>query len=206
VIEYIENHVRQTVTVRALSQATYLSASHLQNAFKRITGITPRGYHDSRRIEHFKACLRSGESIARAAYGAGYGSSRALYESVGRNMGMTPSVYQRGGDIPIRISFVASSRGPVLVAGTRKGLCALLQGSSPRTLLRELRLEFPKAELVCEAPPPGRWLAAVLSGDAEDPFVMTLPSAIRDRIFRARVSSALRRMATAGRVSELAGS
>jgi AraC family transcriptional regulator, regulatory protein of adaptative response / methylated-DNA-[protein]-cysteine methyltransferase len=202
VIKHIETHILQTVTVKALSEATNLSASHLQHAFKRITGLTPKRYHDSMRIDHFKACLKRGESIVRAAYGSGYGSSRALYESAGKNMGMTPSVYQRGSDILIRFAFVASSSGPVLVAGTRRGPCALLRGSNPRMLFQELCLEFPKAEFAREAMPPGKWIAAVRSGDAEDPFVMRLPSAIRDRIFRARVSSALRKMVPVGRVSE----
>jgi AraC family transcriptional regulator of adaptative response/methylated-DNA-[protein]-cysteine methyltransferase len=192
VIDHIESRLGQGVTAGSLARTTGLSPGYLQQAFKRIVGLTPRGYHDARRIEAFRARLRRGESIAGSAYAAGYGSSRALYESVRRKMGMTPATYRRGGAVPIRFAFAASSLGPVLAARTDEGPCAVLLGSAPRRLLDELRREFPRARLTRESPAPERLAAAVRSADREDPFVRRLPRTTRMRVLRARVMRSLR--------------
>jgi AraC family transcriptional regulator of adaptative response/methylated-DNA-[protein]-cysteine methyltransferase len=193
VIHHIESHVSQKVTVRNLAEVTGLSPSHLQHVFRRITGLTPKAYHEARRLERLKERLRLGESVAGSGYGAGYGSSRALYEGIGKRMGMTPSIYRGGGGVRIRYAFIASSRGAVLVAGTRDGLCAVIPGANRRVMLGELRLEYPKAHLALCRPPPNAWAAAVGSSESEDPFVRKLPLAVRRRIFRARVALSLSR-------------
>jgi AraC family transcriptional regulator of adaptative response/methylated-DNA-[protein]-cysteine methyltransferase len=191
VIRHIESNPSERITLGLLSQRTGLSPNYLQEAFTRIVGVTPKGYSDLRRIDGFKARLRLGDTIAEAGYRAGYGSSRALYEPAGRNFGMTPATYQRGGDLPIRFAFFSGSLGPALLAGTRRGLCAVLQGAGRPGLLRELRREFPRAALVRAPRPPDDWIAAVRASEQEDPFVAKLPLVLRRRIFRARVRDAL---------------
>ncbi len=192
VIDYIESHLSQRVTLSMLSRRTGLSPNYVHEAFSRIVGITPKRYHETRRIDAFKALIQKGESIASSLYSTGFGSSRALYESARKVMGMTPAAFQRGGDLRIRFAIVKRGKGLVLVAGTRAGPCAVLTGGSRTRLLRELRREFPRADLTLESPPPARWTTAVRSSSREDPFVSTFPGAIRDRIYRARVLSAQR--------------
>jgi AraC family transcriptional regulator of adaptative response/methylated-DNA-[protein]-cysteine methyltransferase len=186
-IDYIEACSSQTLTLDTLAEKTGLSANHLQQTFKRMVGLTPKEYHDTRRIDCFKARVRLGESIACASYGAGYGSSRALYEGASQHLGMTPSTYRHGGGVRIRFAWVKGAPGPVLLAGTQVGLCAVLRGASRKMMFRALCLEFPRADFARVDPPPVNWIAAVMSGDREDPFVSRLPFEIRSRIFRARV-------------------
>src|SRR6266511_3522111 len=87
----------RTPTLAALGTAVGLSPFHLQRVFKRATGLSPRQYVAARRTERLKTQLRRGASVTEALYGAGYGSSRALYAAVDKELAMRPSTYQRGG-------------------------------------------------------------------------------------------------------------
>jgi AraC family transcriptional regulator, regulatory protein of adaptative response / methylated-DNA-[protein]-cysteine methyltransferase len=187
VIHYIDAHPSQRITLKALSRTTGLSPNYVHEAFRRIVGLTPKTYHDIRRIELFKAHLRQGDSIAGASYSAGYGSSRALYVSARRVMGMTPSVFRRGAGIQIRFAVIKSPLGLVLVAGTQMGLCAVLEGANRNQLYHDLRQNFPNAVFIHESPAPAGWTAVVRSSGIEDPFVSRLSNVVRVRILRAKV-------------------
>ena len=76
-----------------------------------MLGITPREYADSCRLRMLKRSLQAGDSVTRAMYDAGYGSSSRLYERTASQLGMTPDKYRRGRDcghdslylLPIRL-------------------------------------------------------------------------------------------------------
>ena len=85
------------LTLAALSAACGISPFHLQRAFRRMVGASPKTYADERRAARLRARLKEGVSVTTATYDVGYGSSRAVYEQAGRHLGMTPGVYRRGG-------------------------------------------------------------------------------------------------------------
>ena len=61
---------------------------------------------------------------------------------------MTPATYKRGGrGAAIRYVTAPSPLGLLLVAATRHGICRVTLGSSKRELARELKAEFPEAEV-----------------------------------------------------------
>ena len=193
VLDYIEAHIEGPMTLHTLAQVTGLSPNHLQQTFKRMVGISPKAFCDVRRLAHFKKRLKLGESITRASYAAGYGSSRALYERARKRLGMTPSAYQRGGD-GTRIGYAVAD-GPLgwaLVATTELGVSAVLLGETGDLLFRELREEFPKAEFVRAKVTPEKWSAAVRFGQLEDPLLSKLPLTLRSRLFQAKMSQTLR--------------
>lgn len=103
---------------------------------------------DALRAERFEYALHRSPSVTEAMLEAGCGSSRALYERVGKELAMSPSAYRRGGDGE-RIQFTIgdSSLGRMLVAKTERGLCALWWGED-ETLLAILRERFPRADTV----------------------------------------------------------
>jgi AraC family transcriptional regulator, regulatory protein of adaptative response / methylated-DNA-[protein]-cysteine methyltransferase len=186
ILEYIEDHLDETVTLGTLSNVALLSPHHLQEVFKRIVGLSPKAFCDARRFARFKQNLRSGRSIAAACYEVGYGSSRALYERTSKNMGMTPFMYLRGGHgVRIQYSITRAVRDTVLIAWTRVGLCAVLPGKEVNALIRDLRNEFPKADIRHKSS--ARWKFAVRSCRVEDPLLCRLPLVLRMRIFQARV-------------------
>jgi AraC family transcriptional regulator of adaptative response/methylated-DNA-[protein]-cysteine methyltransferase len=120
----------------------------------------------------------------------GYGSSRAFYAKTGKRLGITPSVYRRGGN-RIRVSYeiTDSALGSVLVAGTDQGICVVLVGEDEDLLLRELREELPGAVFKHESSP--KWKAAVKSCHDEAPLLSKLPVSLRGRVFQARVWNSL---------------
>ena len=185
---YIEARLGHTITLNTLSQVSGLSPNHLHHAFQRIVGLSPKGFCDARRLARFKERLRVGESISDACYGVGYGSSRALYEKASKHLGMTPATYQRGGvGIRIRYAIIGSTLGRVLLAGTQEGICAILPGEDDRTVIGQLRGEFPKAVLTRDRVAPRRWIASIQSCQREDPLLAKLPLEFRLRLFQAKV-------------------
>ncbi|HYL75266.1 MAG TPA: bifunctional DNA-binding transcriptional regulator/O6-methylguanine-DNA methyltransferase Ada [Bryobacteraceae bacterium] len=149
VCRYIDGHPDQPATLEMLSRAIGLSPFYLQRTFKAMTGITPRAYADSRRLQSLKAGLRQGHSVTRSMYDAGYGSSSRLYERASSQLGMTPSRYRKqGSGVTIRYTIAASDVGRMLLAATGKGICSVQFGDSDRALEVALRHEYPQADLV----------------------------------------------------------
>jgi AraC family transcriptional regulator, regulatory protein of adaptative response / methylated-DNA-[protein]-cysteine methyltransferase len=148
VCRYIDAHPDGPATLEVLSRNIGLSPFHLQRTFKALTGITPRAYADSRRLEALKAGLRDGHSVTRSLYDAGYGSSSRLYEGASSKLGMTPARYgKRGSGVSIRYAIAKTPIGRMLLAATSKGICSVQFGESVETLESELRREYPLAEI-----------------------------------------------------------
>jgi len=135
-------------TLDELSQQVNLSPFHLQREFKKVLGITPRNYADTLRQLRFKKALKTGDDIALATYDAGYGSSSRLYEKSSRFLGMTPKAYkQHGKGQKIHYSVVKCPLGLLLLAATKKGICAVRVGDSQKELVDELKNEFKNADI-----------------------------------------------------------
>ena len=135
-------------TLAELSEAVGVSPYHLQRKFKHVLGLSPREYAAQRRLDRFKAEVRSGESVSSAMYGAGFGSSSRLYERAGETLGMTPASYGKGG-AGARIGFAIADSflGRLLVASTDRGICRISIGDDDEELVEDLHGEYPAAEI-----------------------------------------------------------
>jgi AraC family transcriptional regulator of adaptative response/methylated-DNA-[protein]-cysteine methyltransferase len=192
---YIDTHPDQPVTLEALGRALGISPFYLQRTFKAITGITPRAYADSRRLNSLKAGLREGHSVTRSLYDAGYGSSRGLYERASSQLGMTPARYQKqGSGVTIRYTIAPTPIGKMLLAATAQGICSIHFGDAIETLEQELRSEYPKAEIVRsdrELGPQVKALQAIIKGEQPGENTAALPLDIQATAFQRRVWQAL---------------
>jgi len=113
-----------------------------------VMGISPRQYVAARRIDNFKTLVRKGDSVTTALYDSGFNSSSRLYEHAAEELGMTPATYSRGGrGVNINYTIVSSSMGRLLVAMTDRGVCAVRMGDSDSELEKDLREEFPQAQI-----------------------------------------------------------
>jgi AraC family transcriptional regulator of adaptative response/methylated-DNA-[protein]-cysteine methyltransferase len=150
------------LSLQRLSREVGRSPYYLHRTFKRVVGVTPRQYAASRRLARLKRELRAEDTVSRAQYAAGYGSSSRLYERADQDLGMTPATYRRGG-VGARIGYTVldTSLGLLLVAGTERGLCAVRFGDQEAALARDLREEFPEAELVHDDPRVNLWAQVV---------------------------------------------
>ena len=186
VCRYIETHPEEPVTLEALSAAIGLSPFHLQRTFKALTGITPRAYADSLRVESLKAGLREGHSVTRSLYDAGYGSSSRLYERASSQLGMTPLRYRKqGSGVTIRYTLADTPTGRLLLAATPKGVCSIQFGDSDRSLEAALRGEYPQAEVVRADRELKTWARAVVErmrGLGANPLPLDIQSTAFQRL------------------------
>jgi AraC family transcriptional regulator, regulatory protein of adaptative response / methylated-DNA-[protein]-cysteine methyltransferase len=146
ICRYIEQHLDEPITLEKLGKEFHQSPFHLQRRFKALLGITPREYADSCRLRSLKRNLQAGDSVTRAMYDAGYGSSSRLYERTASQLGMTPDKYRRGAiAATIRYTLADSPLGRMLIAATERGICAIQFARTDSELIEGLKREFPFA-------------------------------------------------------------
>src|SRR3954462_7365216 len=148
--KYIDAHINdlgdERITLELLAQQTGMSPYHLQRTFKSALGLTPAQYLRARRSERLKGELKRGETVSRATFGAGYGSSSRVYDDADSRLGMTPATYRRGGaGMQIDYVVVNTSLGTLLVGATDRGVCAVTLGDDARGLEAALENEYPSA-------------------------------------------------------------
>lgn len=188
----------EPLTLAELAAKVGLSPYYLQRSFKRLVGSTPRQYAAAARLERAKQGLRDGAPVTASLYDAGYGSSRAFYEDATEALGMRPSAYRRGGDAhTIRYTTVPSPLGPLLVAATEWGVCAvrfLDGGADPSDTEPLLREEFPAADLVRDDEELGETAGAVVAAveGRSDSVALELPIDVRATAFQRQVWRELR--------------
>ena len=148
--EYIDQHIHdlndERITLELLGEQSGMSPYHLQRKFKAHLGLTPAQYIRARKRERLKGELKRGETVSRATFGAGYGSSSRVYGGADAKLGMTPATYRRGGaGAQIDYVIAQTSLGTLLVAATDRGVCAVTLGDEVTSLENALELEYPAA-------------------------------------------------------------
>ena len=158
--EFLKQHADTRVTLATLAGEVGVSAFHLQRAFKRALGLSPREYQDAERRRVLASRLRGGDTVSRATYEAGFGSSSRVYE---RSMGMTPATIRRGGaGQRIQFSIVDCPLGRLLVAYTERGVCSVAIGDDDRALERAFRADFSEAEVHAAGTSIHEWITAIV--------------------------------------------
>jgi len=148
--DYIDTHIAdlsdERITLELLGEETGLSPYHLQRKFKELIGLTPAQYIRARKSERLKGELKRGETVSRATFGAGYGSSSRVYDAADAQLGMTPATYKRGGEgMRIDYAVAKTSLGTLLVGATSRGVCAVTLGDDLASLESALAEEYPAA-------------------------------------------------------------
>jgi AraC family transcriptional regulator, regulatory protein of adaptative response / methylated-DNA-[protein]-cysteine methyltransferase len=168
------------------------SPYHLQRHFKRLVGVTPREFAEACRLRKVKSRLRAGDDVTAAMFDAGYASSSRFYERAAPKLGMSPSVYRRGGaGMTIRFTIVDSPLGRLLVAATPRGVCAVAMGTADADLSRALALEYPAASITSDEGGLARWTNAVLAHLAGRRPRLDLPLDVQATAFQWQVWQAL---------------
>lgn len=190
---YIDEYAEGPLTLNTLSAAVGVSPHHLHRTFKRIVGITPRQYAESRRLTAVKTGLRERGDVTSALYEAGFGSSSRLYERADAQLGMTPNTYRRGGlGETIAYAIVDSPFGRLLVAATGRGVCTVRFGDADDELAADLRREFPAAAIRRDDGAAGAWVQAIVDHLSGAQPHLDVPLDVRATAFQRRVWDALR--------------
>jgi AraC family transcriptional regulator of adaptative response/methylated-DNA-[protein]-cysteine methyltransferase len=111
--------------------------------------------------------------------------------------GMTPKQYakarrpEKPGNT-VRFGIGESSLGPILVAASENGVCAVLMDDDVDVLVQDVQRRFPNAELIGDDARFEQWMAAVIGYIDNTQTQFELPLDIRGTTFQKRVWSALR--------------
>ncbi|HXG72233.1 MAG TPA: bifunctional DNA-binding transcriptional regulator/O6-methylguanine-DNA methyltransferase Ada [Gemmatimonadaceae bacterium] len=188
------------LTLDRVAREVGAGAHHLQRRFKQLFGLTPAEYVRARRSEKFKAELRAGETVSRATFGAGYGSSSRLYENATRQLGMSPATYRRGGEgATIRYGEFRTPLGIALVAATAHGVCSVTLGDNTRALVAALEEEYPRATIAAASHSDEqlrKWGAEIAAAVAAGSGAADVPLDVEGTDFQRKVWTALRGIAS----------
>ena len=188
ICRFIEQHLDEPLTLGRLGKEFRQSPFHLQRRFKAVLGITPREYADSCRLRMLKRNLQAGDTVTRAMYDAGYGSSSRLYERTASQLGMTPDKYRRGAiAAAIRYTCADSPLGRMLIAATERGICSIQFARSDGELMEGLKREFPFAARKVDEGGLRSWVSALLRHMRGKDLDSSLPLDIRATAFQRRV-------------------
>ncbi len=186
----------------SLATAVGVSRFHFHRVFKAVTGITPKAYASAARARRVQDGLARQASVTDALYAAGFNSSGRFYAQSPAVLGMKPSTFRAGGaGERIRFAIAECSLGPILVASTAQGICAILIDDDPDFLLRDLQDRFPRAELIGAEPEYEQVVSRVV-GLVEQPSLgLELPLDVRGTAFQQRVWQVLRAIPVGRRVT-----
>lgn len=177
-----------------LAKSMGFSTSHFHRQFKAATGLTPKAYGAAHRMKKMRAELvKDKTTVTSAIFDAGYNANSRFYENSNDALGMTPTTFKQGGkDVDIHFAVGECSLGAILVAKSKRGVCAITMGDDADQLVRDLQDRFPKAVLIggdkqFEA------LVAEIVGFVEAPGLgLNMPLDIQGTAFQQRVWQALR--------------
>ena len=188
---FIES-AEQAPTLSALAQRAGTSPYHLHRTFKAVTGLTPKAYASAQRARRLRQALATGSTVTDAIYDAGYNSGSRFYEQADQVLGMTASRFRDGGS-GAQISFATGqcSLGALLVARSERGVCAVLLGDDADGLARDLRIRFPKAQLLGDDAGFAQLMARVLALIEAPRLGFDLPLDVQGTAFQQRVWQAL---------------
>lgn len=192
-LAHLDAHLDEPVPLDALATVAGVSRFHLQRRFKQAVGLSPKQYHDARRMERLRTQLRRGDTVSRATFEAGFGSSRAVYEKAGAALAMSPAAYRRGGaGVRIRYALARTTLGSLLVAATQQGVCSVSFADGEEQLEAALRREFPNAELARDDGDLAAWVDAIVEHIEGVRSRLDVPADLVGTDFQLRVWRALR--------------
>jgi AraC family transcriptional regulator of adaptative response/methylated-DNA-[protein]-cysteine methyltransferase len=194
VLEYLMDHMDTPVTLATLARETGMSPFHLQRSFKKALGVSPRQYQSAERRRRLTQRLRRGDTVSTATYEAGYGSSSRVYDRT-KSLGMTPATVRKGGvGQKIQFSIVDSPLGKLLGAYTENGMCAVRLGDSDQALERELRAEFPNADIRRAGSTIHEWVSKIVASLETGSGTAAIPLDAQGTAFQHQVWEALQQI------------
>jgi transcriptional regulator GlxA family with amidase domain len=96
VLDYIETHLADKITVRDLASLINVSMGRLSRVFKISVGVTPSHYIAKRRVELACTMIRTtGEKLSQVAVACGLCDQPHLCKLFRRIVGVSPSAWRR---------------------------------------------------------------------------------------------------------------
>ncbi|WP_347567155.1 AraC family transcriptional regulator [Mesorhizobium sp. WSM4904] len=95
-LDYVEAHLSEPLTIDTLSRIASASSSHLRTWFKAATGMTLHRYVLRRRVERARSLILGSDlSTSEVAYLTGFAHQSHLAHWMRREIGQTPRSLRR---------------------------------------------------------------------------------------------------------------
>lgn len=95
IIDYIDFHIHEEITIIGISKALYISQSTLERRFKEVLDITPLEYIRKKKLILAAEMLREGKSVLTAGTSVGYSDSSYFIELFKHYYEITPYQYKK---------------------------------------------------------------------------------------------------------------
>ena len=96
VVEFIEEHLAEDISLAALAELVDLSLYHFARAFKQSFGVPPHRYHMARRMDRARSLLQMPElSVTQIGIQIGFCETSSFTKAFRRFTGLTPTEYRR---------------------------------------------------------------------------------------------------------------
>jgi AraC-like DNA-binding protein len=96
VADYIQKHLQENISVKALSREAYMSEPHFFRCFKQQFGISPIDYINEQRIRVAKMMLQAADySITEISFASGFNNLNYFLKMFKRHTGLTPAQYRK---------------------------------------------------------------------------------------------------------------
>ncbi len=93
ILEYIQDHLSDDLSLDALCERFYISKSHLMNRFKTYTGISAHQYIRQRRLLEAAKRIAGGTGAMTAAQESGFGDYSSFQRAFKHLFGVTPAQF-----------------------------------------------------------------------------------------------------------------
>ena len=90
-IDYINDHLTETLTLEFLAQHFFISKYHLCRIFKEHMGISPLKYISTKRLLMAKQLIQEGNTASKAALNVGFHDYSSFYRAYRAQFGYPPS-------------------------------------------------------------------------------------------------------------------
>ena len=96
VVEFIEEHLAEEISLATLADLVNLSLYHFARAFKQSFGVPPHRYHMARRMVRARSLLqKSTLSVTQIGIQIGFRETSSFTRAYRRFAGVTPSEFRR---------------------------------------------------------------------------------------------------------------
>ena len=96
IVEFIEEHLTEEISLAALAELVDLSLYHFARAFTQSFGVPPHRYHMARRMDRARSLLQRPElSVTQIGIQLGFCETSSLTRTFRRFTGVTPTEYRR---------------------------------------------------------------------------------------------------------------
>lgn len=95
IISYINSHLAEPMSVEGLCQRFFISRSHLNRLFRKMTGASVWDYVVAKRLIYAKILLEAGETPAVACQKAGFNDYSPFYRAYRARYGVSPRLHKQ---------------------------------------------------------------------------------------------------------------